>query len=93
MLARICSVLVAQVWLSVRKPDQAGQGACSLKIGMAPDEVFVKINGERRYLWRAADHMRGARKLCHEKERQESGAKVHEKSYAALWIAQRDRYR
>ena len=21
-----------------------------------PDEVYVKINGERRYLWRAVDH-------------------------------------
>ena len=23
---------------------------------LAPNEVFVKINGERHYLWRAVDH-------------------------------------
>ena len=23
---------------------------------LAPDEVFVRINGERHYLWRAVDH-------------------------------------
>jgi putative transposase len=28
------------------------------------DEVFVKINGETHYLWRAVDHEGGARKLC-----------------------------
>ena len=42
----------------VRKPDQEAQGG-----GMQSsnwkwhlDEVFVKINGERHYLWRAVDH-------------------------------------
>ena len=52
------------------------------------DEVFVKINGERHYLWRAVDHEGEVLKLRHQKERYESSAKVYEKSYAPLWIAQ-----
>ena len=27
-----------------------------LTVALAPDEVFVKINGKTHYLWRAVDH-------------------------------------
>ncbi len=58
------------------------------------DEVFVKINGERHYLWRAVDHEGEVLgKLRHQKERQKCSTQVHEKSHAALWNAKRNRYR
>ena len=49
---------MAQVRLSIRKQDQKAQGrgyqASNWKWHL--DGVFVKINGERHYLWRAVDH-------------------------------------
>ena len=43
------------------------------------DEAFVKINGERHYLWRAVDHEgRDPRELRHEETGQISGFGVHE---------------
>ncbi|SEM69568.1 DDE domain-containing protein [Palleronia pelagia] len=32
------------------------EGMKSSRWRWQPDEIFVKINGERRYLWRAVDH-------------------------------------
>ena len=53
------------------------------------DEVFVKINGERHYLWRAVDHEGEVLESYVTKKRDKKAAsKVHEKSYAALWITQ-----
>ena len=77
------------------RSKSAGQGECrSSNWKWHLDEVFVKINGERHYLWRAVDHEGDvSSKLRHQKERQESRFEVHEESYAALWITQRDRYR
>ena len=58
------------------------------------DEVFVKINGERHYLWRAVDHEGEVlESYVTKKKKQKSSFKVHEKSHAALWITQRDRHR
>ena len=57
------------------------------------DEVFVKINGEKHYLWRAVDHEGEVlESYVTKKERQKSSFKVHEESNAALLITQRDRY-
>jgi putative transposase len=49
---------VAPVWLSVCKSDQKaqGRGMQSSNWKWHLDEVFVKINGETHYLWRAVDH-------------------------------------
>ena len=53
------------------------------------DEVFVKINGERHYLWRAVDHEGEVLESYVTKKRDKKAAiKVHEKSNAALWVAQ-----
>ena len=41
---------------SQAKSRSAGQGACTPVTEGLYDEVFVKINGERHYLWRAVDH-------------------------------------
>ena len=59
---------------------------------MGLDEVFVKINGERHYLWRTVDHEDEAlESYIKKKKRYESSAKVHEKSDAPVWIAKCDR--
>ena len=51
------------------------------------DEVFVKINGERHYLWRAVDHEGEVLESYVTKKRdKKSRFKVHEESSAALWI-------
>ena len=53
------------------------------------DEVFVKINGERHYLWRAVDHEGEVLESYVTKKRDKKAAlEVHEKSYATLWITQ-----
>ena len=53
------------------------------------DEVFVKINGERHYLWRAVDHEGEVLESYVTKKRDRKGRFiVHEESHAALWIAQ-----
>ena len=58
------------------------------------DEVFVKINGERHYLWRAVDHEGEVlERYVTKKERQKSSFKVHEESHAPLWNTKRDRHR
>ena len=49
------------------------------------DEVFVKINGETHYLWRAVDHegeLLG--KLCYQAPRPQSGIEISQKSNEAL---------
>ena len=51
---------------------------------MARDEVFVKINGERHYLWRAVDHEGEVSRKCHQKERQKSSSQVHGKPCGAM---------
>ena len=50
------------------------------------DEVFVKINGERHYLWRAVDHEGGVLESYVTKRETKSSFEVHEESHAALWI-------
>ena len=49
---------MAQVWVAICKPNQEaqGRGMQSSNWKWHLDEVFVKINGERHYLWRAVDH-------------------------------------
>ena len=57
------------------------------------DEVFVKINGERHYLWRAVDHEGEVLESYVTKKRdKKSSLVVHEKSHAALWNTKRDRH-
>jgi putative transposase len=52
------------------------------------DEVFVKINGETHYLWRAVDHEgEGAGKLCDEASRSQSGIEIPQKINETLWSA------
>jgi len=51
--------VVEPVWSDVRRgdPTPAGQPhAGVLHWRWHLDEVFVRINGERHYLWRAVDH-------------------------------------
>ena len=53
------------------------------------DEVFVKINGERHYLWRAVDHEGEVLKSYVTKKRDKKATlKFLKKSFAAVWIAQ-----
>ena len=51
-------VLVEPFWTDLcrRDPQEAeGSNACVVGLSVHLDEVFVKINGERHYLWRAVD--------------------------------------
>ena len=53
------------------------------------DEVFVKINCEKYYLWRAVDHEGGVLESYVTKKRDKKAAlKFMKKSYAAVWITQ-----
>ena len=58
------------------------------------DEVFVRINGETHYLWRAVDHegevLEG---FCHEAAGPPGGAEVSEAHDETLWPAVVDRHR
>ena len=49
---------MAKVWSDVRLPDpETPNSGFEIKpLAVHLDEVFVKINGERHYLWRAVDH-------------------------------------
>jgi len=49
---------VASLWPDVCIRDQkaAHSGHVLKQVAMALDEMFVKINGERHYLWQAVDH-------------------------------------
>ena len=44
------------------------------------DEVYVKINGEMHYLWRAVDHEGEAGILCQQDEGQGCGPDLHEEA-------------
>ncbi|GIR43972.1 MAG: hypothetical protein CM15mP54_08260 [Paracoccaceae bacterium] len=41
---------------SQARSKMRGCGPAVETLELAPDEVFVRINGERHYLWRAVDH-------------------------------------
>ena len=57
------------------------------------DEVFVKINGERHYLWRAVDHEGEVLESYVTKKRdKKSRFKVYEESHAASWNTKRERH-
>ncbi len=48
------------------------------------DEVYVKINGEMRYLWRAVDHEGEVlESFCHKGKRQGRGALIHQEGHEA----------
>jgi putative transposase len=50
------------------------------------DEMYVEINGELMYLWRAVDHEGEIlESLCHQNPRQGRRAKVHAQSAQAPW--------
>ena len=52
------------------------------------DEVYVRINGEMRYLWRAVDHEgEGAGVLCHQVKGQGCSAEVHQEGPEAARLA------
>jgi putative transposase len=51
------------------------------------DEVYVKINGEMHYLWRALDHD-GKVLESFASKRQSRGAEVHEEADEAAWASQ-----
>ena len=58
------------------------------------DEVFVKINGEMHYPWRAVDHeRRGARGFCHEAPRSHDCSQITEADHEALWPTEGHRHR
>jgi putative transposase len=58
------------------------------------DEVYVKINGEMRYLWRAVDHKGEVLESYVTKTRgQESGARFHLQGVEASRLARGDRHR
>ncbi len=56
------------------------------------DEVFVRINGETYYLWRAVDHegevLEG---LCDKAPRPQGGTEVSQEDNETLWPARLDR--
>ena len=53
-----------------------------------PDEVFVKINGETHYLWRAMDHEGELLESYVTKRRDRKVAlKFLKKIYEAFWVA------
>ena len=47
------------------------------------DEMYVKVNGEMRYLWRAVDHGRDPRELRHKRAGQGCSAQIHEEDAEA----------
>jgi hypothetical protein len=58
------------------------------------DEVYVKINGEMRYLWRAVDHEGEVLESFVTKEsRQGRGAEIHQESHEATRSNQGHRHR
>lgn len=49
------------------------------------DEVFVRINGELHYLWRAVDHVRqGSRSVCDQEAGSKGCSKVSEENSEAV---------
>ncbi len=58
------------------------------------DEVYVKINGEMHYLWRAVDQEgESPRELRYEDQRQGSGSQVHEEGAQAPRLTRGDHHR
>ena len=58
------------------------------------DEMYVRINGEMFYLWRAVDHEGEVlRKLRYSETRQIGGIALHEASAEATWQGREDRHR
>ena len=57
------------------------------------DEVYVKINGEMHYLWRAVDHEGEVLESFASKERDKAGAEVHEEADEAARQAEGDHHR
>ncbi|PSL18095.1 hypothetical protein CLV88_11219 [Shimia abyssi] len=57
------------------------------------DEVFVKINVKRHYLWRGRSRRGGAGKLCDEAPRSRRSSSVLEESDENIWVtgSHRDR--
>jgi hypothetical protein len=56
------------------------------------DEMYVKINGEMVYLWRAVDH-EGAGELRHQNARQTGCPSFYEEGAEAAWLARGDHHR
>ncbi len=57
------------------------------------DEVFVRINGETHYLWRAVDHEGEVLEVFATKRRdRKAGADLYQASDETLWSAEGDRY-
>ena len=58
------------------------------------DEVFVKINGELHYLWRAIDHEDEVLECYVSKSSQQGcSAKVSQENDEKAWCAEQNRYR
>ena len=58
------------------------------------DEIYVKLNGEMLYLWRAVDQEgEYPRELHHQGPRQGRRAHFHEEGAEAPWIAGEDHHR
>ena len=58
------------------------------------DEVYVKINGQMHYLWRAVDHEGEVLEIIrHQDPRQGRGAQLHQADDEAPWPTKGDRHR
>jgi putative transposase len=54
------------------------------------DEVYVKVNGQMHYLWRAVDHEGEVRESFVTKERDKKAALKFMKTHEAAWLRQDD---